>query len=175
MEREDLIDLTVNEAREILTRAAANIARIDKAGKALGTPAAHTKAAKDAVAKSVKTTAKQSREGEVAKKDLRGRVDVNAYKHAASSKVKQTPLFEVFGKALADGIRKMLSNDVTADKLREVIKALPEVYDEADKIIVRRLVFELGELADRASGHQRKLESSGVAKVVPLAVAGRQS
>ena len=170
--RVDLVDLTVHEAREILTRAAANIARIDKAGKALGTPAAHTKAAKDAVAKAVKTTAKQSREGVVANKDLRGRVDVNAYKHAASSKMRQTPLFDMFGKALANGIRKMLKSDITAEKLNEVIKALPQVRDEADKIVVRRLVFELGELANRASGHQNKLEIGGSAKVIPLSIAG---
>lgn len=172
LERDDLAELTVNEAREICTRAAANISRINKAGKALGTPREHIAAAEKAVAKSVKTTARQSRSGEVAQKDLRGRVDLNAYKHANTSKVRQSPLFEVFGKALAEGIRRMLNGDATAEKLGEVAKALGQIKDESDRIVVRRVVYELGELSDRAGSYKRRL--SGGARVIPLSISGRE-
>jgi hypothetical protein len=165
LKREDLADLTVHEAREICTRAAANIARIEKAGKAFGTSATDIAAAKASVAKGAKTTAKESRAGEIAKKDLRGRVDLNAYRHAHSSKAKDTPLFEIFGKMLANGIEKMLKTDVAAEKLTEVIKALPNVRNDADINIVRRLKFELTELSDRALKFDRKLNLD---KIKPL-------
>jgi hypothetical protein len=175
LKREDLHDLTVNEAREICTRAAANIDRIEKAGKAFGTPANQIKAAKDAVVKAVKTTAKETRAGTVAHKDLRGRVDTNAYKHAQSSKVKDTPLFAIFGKALASGIAKMLKGDSTADRLDEVIKAIGHVRLEEDRAVVRRLDFELGELANRASKYQRRLTSENVAPFPALVASGDAS
>jgi hypothetical protein len=167
--RADLIDLNVNQAREICERAQANIERIEKAGKALKTPAPQIAAAKEAVAKAVKSTAKQSRAGEVSQKDLRSQVDVNAYKHAQASKVKNTPLFAIFGKALADGIGKMLLTDNTSARLEEVIKALPDITHEDDLGIVRRLQFELGELSERATKLQKKMVPTDK-KVTPLAI-----
>jgi hypothetical protein len=172
VERADLADLTVNEAREICERAQANIERIDKAGKAMGTPAAHTAAAKKAVGKSVKTTAKQSRDGTVAQKDLRGQVDVNAYKHANASKTKDTPLFAIFGNSLANSLNKMLQTDKTHEKLLEVISAIPQVSSEDDKGVVRRLSFELHELADRAKGYGKKMVLTDQ-RVTPLTSIGK--
>lgn len=157
VDRADLVDLPVSNALHICERAQANIERIEKAGKALHTPARQIDAAKQAVAKAVKTTAKGSRAGEIAQKDLRSQVDVNAYKHAQASKAKGTPLFAIFGKALADGINRMLHADSTANRLDEVIKAIPEITMEDDNAIVRRLDFELNELSDRALKYKGKM------------------
>lgn len=172
IDRADLVELTVNEAREICGRAQANIERIEKAGKALGTPAAHTAAAKKAVGKSVKTTARDSRDGVVAQKDLRGQVDVNAYKHANASKTKDTPLFAIFGNSLANSLNKMLQTDKTHEKLLEVISAIPQVVSEDDKGVVRRLSFELYELADRAKGYGKKMVLTDQ-RVTPLTTIGK--
>jgi ParB-like chromosome segregation protein Spo0J len=155
--RADLMDLNVNQAREICERAQANIERIVSLGKTLGTSPAHITQAKEVMAKAVKTTAEQSRNGEVAQKDLRSRVDVNAYQHAQSFKAKDTPLFEVFGKQLAEGIRKMLNGDAASEKLDEVLKLLPSVHAPEDNRTVLRLGFELQELEDRARRYRGKL------------------
>jgi|SRR6478736_4118845 len=163
--RADLHDMTVNEAREILTRASAKIKQIETAGKALGTSPAHITAAKQAVAKAIRTTANQSRAGTVAQKDLRGKVDVNAYEHARSSPTKQTPLFRIFGKDLGDSIAKMLKTDIASEKLEGVVKSLGDITLEEDLAVVRRVDFELGELSIRAEKWQRKLKFN---KVVPL-------
>lgn len=165
--RADLADLNVSSALRICDRAQSNIDRIEKAGKALGTPAPQVAAAKEAVAKAVKTTAKESRAGIIPAKDLRSQVDVNAYKHAQASKVKDTPLFGVFGKTLADSINKMLHADSTANRLDEVIKAIPEITMEDDNAIVRRLDFELNELSERALKYKGKMKLTSD-KVTPF-------
>ena len=84
------------------------------------------------VGKAVKQTARQSRSGEVAPKDLRGRVDLNTYRHARDAK-RKSPLFEVFGKQLADSIARMLDGDASAEKLGEIQKAIPDVSLDEDK------------------------------------------
>ena len=108
--RDDLVDLTVREARDICTRAQATIERLDAMGKQGKRPAEEITHAKKQVGKAVKQTARQSRSGEVAHKDLRGRVDLNTYRHARTAK-KQSPLFELFGKQLADSLARMLDDD----------------------------------------------------------------
>lgn len=169
VKREDLRDLTVREAREICTRAAANIKRVETAAKSLGTAPKQVEVAKQVIAKAVQTTAEQSRKGEVAQKDLRAQVDVNAYRHAQTSKTKNAPLFDAFGKLLADTIAKSLKTDATAAKLNEVVKALGAIEREEDAALVRRLEFELGELGDRARAFQKAMVLPSE-KVVPLKV-----
>lgn len=173
IERSDLRDMTVTDARDILTRARADMERIEQAGKSLGTSASNIESAKEHIARAIKTTADQSRAGVVAKKDLSRQVDVNAYKHARSSrKGREAPLFMVFGKILADGIAKMLKSDTTAEKLNEIVRQLSAITTEEDKVIVRRLSFELGELVSRASAYRRKLETAPAAKSVPMRAIG---
>jgi hypothetical protein len=93
IQRNTLPDLTVNQAREILTRANANIKRVEKTAKKTKRPAVEVEEAKKQIGKAVTKTAKESRRGEVAQKDLRGQVDVNTYRFAKESK-QRSPLFK---------------------------------------------------------------------------------
>lgn len=162
--RSDLHDMSVRDAREILTRASANMKRLDAIGTSSKRPVAETEAAKQQVAKAVKTTADQAREGTVAKRDLRGALDTNTYIHAKEAKVK-TPLFAEFGKVLAARIEGMLATDVNAEKLAEMVKVLGIIDTDEDKQIVDRVKFYLGQLSDRADKWALRLTQE---KVVPF-------
>ena len=80
--RTDLDDLTVTQVSNICTRAQANIDRLEKTAKKTNRPAVEVEAAKKHIGKAVTKTAKESRRGEIAQKDLRGQVDVNTYRMA---------------------------------------------------------------------------------------------
>lgn len=164
VKRGDLHDMTVNDAREILTRASANMKRLDALGKQGQRPAAEIEKAKQQVAKAIKTTSDEARDGAVAKKDLRGRLDTNTYIHAKEAKVK-TPLFAEFGKVLASRIEGMLATDVNADKLAEMVKVITMIDTDEDKQIVERVKFYLGQLSDRADKWAIRLTQE---KVVPF-------
>ncbi len=171
LKREDLEGLNTHEAREICTRAQSNMSRLDALGKIGGRPATEIRKAKEQVAKGAKETIRQSRAGHVAQKDLRGQVDLNTYRHAKTSKV-ETPLFEQFGKQLADNVRKMLAADVTADKLKEVAKAVTEgaIHTSVDKQIVARIDFELEQLGERTTNWRKRMVSPSK-KVTQLHIA----
>lgn len=162
--RSDLHDMTVRDAREILTRASANMKRLDSIGKLSKRPAKETEAAKQQVAKAIKTTADQTREGTIAKRDLRGALDTNTYIHAKEAKVK-TPLFAEFGKVLAARIEGMLATDVNAEKLADMVKVLGIIDMDEDRQIVDRVKFYLGQLSDRADKWALRLTQE---KVVPF-------
>jgi len=150
LKRADLVGLTVSQAREICTRAQADVDRIVKIAKKTGRPVTQITAAKEQIAKAVVQTAKESRRGQVAQKDLRSRVGINAYRYDRKSK-KKSPLFGQFGKELSNGINKMLNEDATAIKLNEVKNALGDITLKADKVTVARIQWELNELASRAT------------------------
>lgn len=162
--RGDLHDMTVNDARELLTRASANMKRLDRTGKISRRPAKEIEQSKQQVAKAIKTTAEEVRKGEVSRRDLRGRLDTNTYIHAKEAKVK-TPLFAEFGKVLAARIESMLATDVNADKLSEMVKVLGIIDTDEDKQIVDRVRFYLGQLSDRADKWAVRLKQE---KVVPF-------
>jgi ParB-like chromosome segregation protein Spo0J len=150
LKREDLVDLTVNEAREICVRAQADVDRIVKKAKKTKEAATEITAAKKHIAKAVIQTAKESRRGQIKKTDLRSRVGINAYRYDRKSK-KKSPLFGQFGKELSNGINKMLNEDATAIKLNEVKNALGDITLKVDKVTVARIQWELNELASRAT------------------------
>jgi len=164
VKRGDLHDMTVNDAREILTRASANMKRLDAMGKQGGRPLAEIEKAKEQVAKAIKATADEARDGSVSKRDLRGRLDSNTYRAAQQAKVK-SPLFAEFGKTIASRIEAMLNSDVNSDKLAEMIGVLDILEAEEDFAIIARVKYALGELSDRALRWDRKLIAN---KVVPL-------
>ena len=110
---------------------------------------AQPKKSKKQIGKAVTKTAKESRRGEIAQKDLRGQVDVNTYRFAKQSK-KQSPLFKQFGDQLKNSVTKMLNDDSTATKLKEIKAALGDITMEEDRAVVRAIKFELGELSGRA-------------------------
>lgn len=164
VKRSDLHDMSVRDAREILTRASANMKRLDDLGKKSKRPAKEIEASKRQVAKAIKTTVEQAREGSVPKRDLRGRLDTNTYIHAKEAKVK-SPLFAEFGKVLAARIEGMLATDVNAEKLSEMVSVLNIIETDDDKQIVERVRFYLGQLSDRADKWAVRLTAE---KVVPF-------
>jgi len=161
VERGDLHDMSVYNAREILTRASANMKRLDSLGKKGKRPAAEIEGAKEQVARAVKTTLDETRAGEVATRGLRGRVDTNTYIHAKQAKVK-SPLFAEFGRVLAARIEGMLSTDVNAEKLKEMTSVLSMIDTEEDQQIVDRVRFYLGQLSERADKWSTRLQQGKV-------------
>ena len=155
--RVDLSGLGVHQALRIVDRAASRMGQLDKAGKDFNRPKKEIETAKKQVAKAAVITAENARKGKVATSELRGEVDVQAHKVAARSKTKQSPLFGVFGKALADGIEKMLHTDSAATKLQNIVDALNNLTMEEDAATVRRVDFQLGELSKRADAWQKRL------------------
>lgn len=157
MKRDDLRDLSVKSAKEIVQRSSARIAEIDKLAKVTQRPAEEVKAAKELVGKAAVTTASKVREGSVAQRDLRSQVDVEAMRHARAEKAKPSPLFAVFAKGLSDSLEKMLQSDAAADRLSEIANAVGMVTMDEDKEVLRRVDFHLGEVAVRATKWQKKL------------------
>lgn len=170
IERKDLVDLTVSEARDICQRAQATMEHLKKMAKVTKRPAAEIAQAKKHVGKAVKETARQSRAGQVAKKDLAAKVDLNTYRFAKEAQ-RPSPLFEVFGKRLADSLSKMLDGDTAAEKLAEVQKAIPQVTLDDDRLILRRLDYELEQLGDRAGIWRKRLTPTDK-KVSHLQISG---
>jgi len=165
--RTDFEVLSVRAAQEIAARAHSRMDQIDKVAKATNRPKKEVDAAKKHVAKGAKITARESREGTVAQKDLRSQVDVNAFKAAATSKVKESPLFAVFGKGLADSIEKMLNTDKSSEKLNEIAKVVGDVTMEEDHAVLRQIDYQLSELGIRTESWKKRLIPNSV-KVVGL-------
>ena len=164
LKRSDLEDLSVNQAREICTRAQATMKEIDKVAKKNNRTAREIEKSKQQVAKGAKATADQSREGKVAEKDLRSTLDVNTYRAAKDAKVKE-PLFAKFGNKLADSISKMLTKDTNAGKLKNIIDALDLIEDEQDHAVVTTIKANLRGLSERSMRWHSKMSKE---KVVEL-------
>lgn len=154
--RSDLHDMTVRDAREILTRASANMKRLDSIGKLSKRPAKETEAAKQQVAKAIRTTADQARDGSVAKRDLRGALDTNTYIHAKEAKVK-SPLFAEFGTALCDRIAQICSGDKIDERTAAMLEAIYAIESDEDLRVAGRAVFEMAEAASRLKSRSDKL------------------
>jgi hypothetical protein len=138
--------------------------RLDAMGKQGNRPAAEIEKSKKQVAKAVKATAKQSREGQVAQRDLRSTLDVNTYRLAKEAKVKE-PLFAQFGNQLADRISAMLNDDVNAGKLENIIDALDVIENEQDHAVVTSIKANLKGLSERSMRWRSKMSKE---KVVEL-------
>jgi ParB/RepB/Spo0J family partition protein len=169
LDREDLRGMSVRSAREIVERTQARIEQLDKIGKETRRPAKEIEAAKEQVGKGAQETARQQRAGQLAHKDLRGQVDVNAYQFAKQSE-KIGPLLSVFAKGLADSLAKLLKDDIAAQKLTQIHEALGDVTLDEDKQIIARLDFELAGIGTRSHMWQRRLTLPST-KVVNLQVA----
>lgn len=154
--RSDLHDMTVNDAREILTRASANMKRLDRMAEAGGRPTQDIEQAKQQVAKAIRTTADQARDGSVAKRDLRGALDTNSYIHAKEAKVK-SPLFAEFGTALCDRIAQICSGDKIDERTAAMLEAIYAIESDEDLRVAGRAVFEMAEAASRLKSRSDKL------------------
>jgi len=167
--RDDLRGMPVSAALEIVERAQIRNEQLDELGKQGQRPAREIEAAKKQVGKGAKETARQHKDGQLAQKDLRGQVDINAYRHAKKSK-KVGPLLSVFAKSVADSLAKILKNDATSKKLAQIQEVLSDITLEEDKQVLNRIDFELGELADRSSTWRKRI-TLPANKIVSLQIA----
>jgi ParB-like chromosome segregation protein Spo0J len=168
MKRDELSGLTVRSVKQIVDRAQQRMGQLQRLGKTTNRPKAEIEKAKHQVARGAKVTAKKAASGRVSTNDLSSSVDAEAHKAATRSKTKQSPLFGVFGKALADGIEKMLSTDSASTKLRAIVDGLDKLTMAEDEATVRRVDFQLGELRTRAEKWQTRLTRD---KIVPISAA----
>jgi ParB-like chromosome segregation protein Spo0J len=156
LDRESLHDLSVAGAREIVERAWARMETLDRMASKDRTPAAEVARAKRHVAKGAATTARQVAKGEVAHRDIRGRVDANTFQEFTKEK-RVSPLFDQFGKILNDSISKMLNDDAAAMKLKAMVDSLGKIETDRDHRTVARSIFELEGLQERAEKWKTRL------------------
>jgi ParB family chromosome partitioning protein len=154
--REEFVGLTVEGARLSTERALARMAQLDKAAKGSARPPQETEEAKQHYGRAVADVAREVREGKIARRDIRGRVDIAAAGRAAQSQ-RPSPLFAVFANAVADNLRRTVQTDSDADKLAEIERALSQITMLEDWESLRRLDVELFNLGKRAEAWQKRL------------------
>ena len=146
--RNDLRNLAVRDVLEVCQRAQARIDWVDKTAKQTSRPARESEAVKRAIGRGAAAAAQDVREGRVAQRDIRGHVDVRAYRAARDAKTK-TPLFAAFGRAVSNQITKFGNGDQLAERLNAMEKAIPKLEMEEDKQIIDRIAFDCGQLEER--------------------------
>jgi ParB family transcriptional regulator, chromosome partitioning protein len=146
--RKDLRGLTVKSVRELCGRVVAQHDQIERIAKKTNRPVKEVTAAKRESGKAGARVAKGVRAGSVAPRDIRGQVDVEAYRHAREAK-KQTPLFSMFGNGLVESIRKIASKESIGEKFDEVKKSLGLLTLDDDIEIVKRIALECGNASER--------------------------
>ena len=154
--RDDLRGLAVYAVKEICTRAQARLEQMQRIAEERKLPQREVAATAKQIGKAVVKTAQEVRSGALPQREIRGQVDVNAYRFAKESK-QQSPLFEAFGKAMVAQIDRMLKGDSVDEKLNEIAGQLGAIEMEEDKAILRRIHFALGELSERAEKAQNKV------------------
>lgn len=154
--RENLRDLAVKTVKEITQHCQSRMKQIEEMAKQTQRPASEVDEAKEHLAEAAKSTAEELREGNIAVTDTRASIDVTAYQFAKEAE-RPGPLFELFGKNLADRIAKMLKGDASERQLEEIRKVLDEVTLDEDKRIIARLGFELSELGERVEIWKKRL------------------
>jgi ParB-like chromosome segregation protein Spo0J len=141
--------LPVHSVLEICQTVVAQQQALEAMAKRTGRPAAETEQAKKVLGRAGGYVADDIRKGVVAQRDIRGRVELEAYRFSKEAK-KRTPLFEQFGQKLAQSIGDMLQKDSASEKLSEVRKALGADLMAEDVAIVKRIGFECEALSERA-------------------------
>lgn len=171
--RDDLHEMSIETANQIVGRAQARMEQLEKLAQQAKTPRAELEQAKRQVGKAAKQTAEQARDGIVARKDLRGQVDVNTWRHAREAK-KRSPLFDVFAANLADTIRKMLQDDAATEKLEAIAEVAGDVVLDDDLRLLARIKFELDELGERTVSWGKRLTPNKVHHLKPMMLEGQE-
>jgi hypothetical protein len=153
LKRSDLEGLSVDDVEKLTGRTKAAIDRINKQKR----PVAERKAAIKHVERGAKITARAVKAGDVPSKKIPVTVEREAYDQARAAKKQVAPLFEAFGRRLISNIEKMLAEDSVAEKLDQVVKAIPSLQLEEDKDTVDALNYHLGKLSDRALRYQKAM------------------
>lgn len=172
MQLADLDGLSVSGAQQVVERVLSRIEMIERLGKKGGRPAPEIETHKRQVADAGRSVARDYREGNVSKKNIKGEIDYRAVKEAAKEQ-KPSPLFASWAKEVADSIHKMMVDDRTAEKLADIEQALPVMTLEEDRLALRRIDFALAEHEDTTGKWRKRLAAKG-AKVVPFKMLSKQ-
>jgi len=150
--------LSVRSVCDIVQRSLTRMEQIESLGKKANRPKKEIDSAKKQVAKAAGKVAKelQKPKPSIAARDIASQVDFESYDLAKKSK-KQSPLFSVFGKAVEAQIRRMLNDDATGNKLKQISESLNLITMEEDMQIVRRIDFELSEISKRSDNWRKRL------------------
>jgi len=167
--RADLADMAVKSAREIVERAQTRVEQIDKWAAEKKVDKKIVEQEKKHVSGAAKDVAKQVRGGQIAQKDVKTQIDMQAFNRQIKSTRDDTlPKFRTFGESLADQIQRMLANDSAGDKLRDIAKVVEHVTHHEDIRVLGRISFELDHLIQRASDHRRDIKPKQGKNVTPM-------
>ena len=164
--RADLKGLSVFSARELCQHTITRMKRLEKGGRKRGFSSEQIERAKGDVAGGARLAASGIREGRVAKRDIRGEVDVHSHR-AGLKRGRAHPLFHEFAGRLAGQLAQMLEKDGVAERLREIKKALPKLEMQEDIETVERVLLHLGHIEKRASKWQVALDMDKVKPIRP--------
>lgn len=168
----DLDGLATWAALEVVERARSRMNQIDRMAKKTGRPVAEVTRAKGVIADAAKATAQQVRDGAIGTRAVRGNIDVTAFKLAREAK-RASPLFESFATQTANSLARALTAEGTAGKrLAEIGAVLPDLDSHTDQLVVQRIDYELGQLAERARAWQRRLRGGELMPVEQLQITG---
>jgi ParB-like chromosome segregation protein Spo0J len=170
MRRDDLAGIPVSAAFNVVERVISRMELIER-NKTLKPQEKVTM--KRRVVDAGKKTAAGVRDGSVAARDVRSKVDVN-FIDSAETPEQRVVDFRTFGKVLTDSIYRTLRTDAIAEKLQATIEVVPLLVDDDDKSMVRQIGFDLDELEKRSKGWRRKIEHAAnhPTKVVNLKAIG---
>lgn len=167
MTRSDLAGIPVSAAFNVVERVVSRMEAVDKRAKVTGQTPHQREQIKKHIAQGGRQTVKEVRDGTVAARDVRNKVDANTYGSAKGTK-SELPLFRAFGKVLTDSIYRTLRNDAMAEKLEQVVDALPQITADDDKDLVRQIGFDLEELEGRSKRWRSKLAAKPAVKLAEL-------
>jgi hypothetical protein len=164
---DDIQGIPVSSALEVVERVMSRLDTIERNAKGTGMTADDKVKASKGVINAGKQTIKDVREGKVANRDIRSTVDAHTFANVKGTKA-ELPLFRAFGKALTDQVYRYLRNDAVAEKLEQVVEALPQIVAEDDLSLVRQIGFDLEELESRSKNWRKKLKLPSEANVTPI-------
>jgi hypothetical protein len=156
----DLDDLSVAVAREIVVRAQQRMEQLEKIRRREGLDPDRMKCAQVAIGKAATITARDSREGRVARRDLRAAVDLNTLRIAGTDRERPSPLFAVFGQGLCDSVARVMNSDSIAERITEIEKVMGSIELEEDHAILRKLHHELRKLRYRTQQAEKRTTRS---------------
>ena len=154
LERADLEGLNVFQARSLCQSTATMIRNAEKNAAARGGDA---KPATEAVARAAKRVAGDVREGRVAPKEIRTRVQGEVL--GGVRVPKDAPLFAAFGHHMATKLSSFMFDDDVADKLEMIVENLRNIHAIEDTETVEKIANAVGRLSKRAIEWERKLRN----------------
>lgn len=165
--RQDLVGLSVGAAREIVERANAKALFLEEQAKKQKVPHREFEAVKQRYGASVRHTAQEVREGKVLQRDIRDRVDDNAYEYTRPKAGQKAvlPLFSVFADAVRRNLKLVLEKDSNAQHLQQIADALSDITLAEDEDLVADVRHELHQIGIRAERWDKRLTRGKVTRL----------